>query len=179
MKTLKISALALFSVLSFAACDGDGGTGVGGLREGRFEGDISGALDIGLEGEAESGDAFNSGDHDLIVLYDVSRNIEILIHDSEGEFSSGRRTIEPEDDFDSRIIANVYDLDTGESFGSVSGTLDLDRVNGRGIEGAARFTAESDDVLGDFITVDVVFNADFTPNIDFSRSPSFSRSAKP
>jgi hypothetical protein len=178
VKTLKIPVLALLSALSLAACDGDGGTGVGGLREGRFEGEISGALDIDVAGDAESGDQFSSGDHDLIVLTDFSRGIAIAIFDSEGEFSEGRRSIEDEEEFDSRIVAYVQDLETGETFGSVNGTLDLDDVDNGGIEGSARFTAESDEQFGDFITVDVIFNTDFTTNIDFSRGPSFSRAAK-
>jgi hypothetical protein len=177
VKTLKIPVLALFAALSLAACDGDG-TGAGDLREGRFEGDISGALDIRVDGDAESGDRFNTGDHDLILLSDFSRGIQIVLYDSEGEFREGRRTIEDEEDFRSRIIGYVVDLETGESFGSVNGTLDLHRVHRGGIEGSARFTAESDDVFGDFITVDVVFNTDFTTSIDFSRSPSFSRAEK-
>ena len=175
MKTLKISALALFSVLSFAACDSDGGTGASGLPQGQFEGEISGVLDISLRGDAESGEAVVQGAHDLIVLTDFTRGIQIAIFDSEGEFSTGRRAIEDEEDFDSRIIALVYDMDTGESFGSVSGTLDLDRVRSGGIEGSAIFTAESDDSFGDFITVDVIFNTDFSTSIDFNRGPSFSR----
>lgn len=179
MKTLKISALALFSVLSFAACGDDGGTGPGGLREGRFEGDVSGELDIRLDGQAESGDYFNSGDHDVIVLYDAERNIEIGIRDTEGEFNTGRRTIENEDDFDSRYVAYLIDYDTNDSYGSVSGTLDLDRVTSGGVEGAARFTAEHDDFSGEFVTVDVIFNTDYNSNIfSLSRSPSLSRSAK-
>lgn len=178
MKTLKISALALFSVLSFAACDGDGGTGVTGLGRGQFEGKISGSLDIGLRGDAESGYYGTPGFHDLIVLTDFSRGIRVAIYDSEDEFIEGRRTIENEDDFDSRIVAWVEDLDTGETFGSVSGTLDLDEVRNGGIEGSALFTAESDDVFGDFITVDVIFNADYNGDVDVNLSPSFSRTGK-
>ncbi|HLM68499.1 MAG TPA: hypothetical protein VK358_13265 [Longimicrobium sp.] len=177
MKTLKIPVLALFAALSLAACDGDG-TGAGDLREGRFEGEISGALDIDVRGDAESGDAFDSGDHDLIVLTDFSRDVQIVIWDSEGEFSTGRRSIEDEEDFDSRILGYVIDLETGEGFGSVNGTLDLDRVSNGGIAGSARFTAESDEQFGDFITVDVIFNTDYSTSIDFSRSPSFSRAEK-
>ena len=67
----------------------------------------------------------------------------------------------------------MEDLETGETFGSVSGTLDVDRMRSGGIEGSARFTAESDDVFGDFITVDVVFNTDYVGGISFNRSPSF------
>lgn len=175
VKKLKISAFALVSALSLAACGDDGdGTGIGGLNRGRFEGEISGALDIGLSGEAESGEAVVSGLHDIIVLTDAARDIQIAIYDSEDEFSEGRWNIEDEEDFDSRIIGYVQDLETGETFGSVSGTMDLDEVSGGGIEGTAVFTAESDDFPGDFITVDVVFNTDFTSNISVNRSPSLS-----
>jgi hypothetical protein len=178
VKTLKISALALVAALSLSACDSDGGTGTSGLRQGQFEGEITGVLDIGLAGDAESGDYYSSGDHDVILLNDFSRNVQIAILDTEGEFSTGRRTIENEDDFDSRVVGYVLDLESGESFGSVNGTLDLDRVRSGGIEGRALFTAESDDFAGEFITVDVVFNTDFTTSIDLNRSPSFSRSEK-
>lgn len=179
MKTLKIPALALLSVLALGACDDDGGTGPGGLVQGRFEGEISGSLDIGIAGEADSGYGFQQGEVDLIILTDRSRNIEIALFDSEGEFTAGRRSIEDENDFDSRIIGYVVDLDTGESFGSVSGTLDLDNVTGGGrIQGSARFTAESDDFDGDFITVDVAFNTEYAGSIDFNLSPSFSRGQK-
>lgn len=178
MKTLKISALALFSALALAACGGDGGTGPGGLREGQFEGEIRGVLDTGLAGDAESGYYSIQGFHDLIVLTDYARGLQINIYESEDEFSGGRWTIEDEEDFDSRIVAWVEDLETGETFGSVSGTLDLDRVRSGGIEGSAVFTAESDDVFGDFITVDVVFSTDYVGGFSFNRSPSFSRAQK-
>jgi hypothetical protein len=178
VKTLKFSALALLSTLSLAACDGDGGTGVSGLRQGQFEGEITGVLDIGLAGDAESGEYAVRGEQNLIVLTDFTRGIEITIYDSEGEFRTGRSTIEDEENFNSRLVAYVYDIETGESFGSVSGTLDLDRVRSGGIEGSALFTAESDGSFGDFITVDVIFNTDFTTGIDFNRSPSFSTGEK-
>jgi hypothetical protein len=179
VKTLRISALALVSALALGACGDDGGTGPGGLGQGRFEGDISGSLDIGLAGDADSGYGFRPGEVDLIILTDRTRNIEIALFDSEGEFTEGRRTIEDENDFDSRIIGYVVDLDTGESFGSVSGTLDLNNVTDGGrIQGSARFTAESDDFDGDFITVDVAFNTDYAGSIDFNLSPSFSQAQK-
>lgn len=178
MKTLKISTLALFSVLTLAGCDGDGGTGVTGLRQGQFEGEVSGVLDTGLSGDAESGYYSVQGFHDFIVLTDYARDVQISIYESEDEFSDGRWSIEDEEDFDSRIVAWVEDLETGETFGSVSGTLDLDRVRSGGIEGSAVFTAESDDFPGDFISVDVVFNTDYAGELGFSRSPSFSRAQK-
>lgn len=179
MKTLKIAALTLVSILTLGACDSDGGTGVGGLSQGRFEGEIEGVLDLQLAGSARSGYGFTENETDLIVLTDVARDIEITIFDSEGEFRAGTRAIEPDDDFSSRIVASVLDLRTGETFGSVNGTLDLDRVTSGGrIEGAARFTAESYDVFGDFVTVDVVFNTSYAGGIDFSLSPSFSRTGR-
>jgi hypothetical protein len=178
VKTLKISTFALLSVLSLAACGDDNGTGVTGLRQGQFEGEITGVLDIGLAGDAASGEYVRQGEQDLIVLTDFTRNVQIAIYDTEGEFSTGSRTIEDEEDFDSRIVAYVLDMETGESFGSVSGTLDLDRVRSGGIEGSARFTAESDSDFGAFIDVDVIFNTDFTTDIDFNESPSFSINEK-
>jgi hypothetical protein len=177
VKTLKLSALALLSALSLAACDGDGGTGVGGLRQGQFEGEITGVLDIGLAGDAESGD-YISTDHNLILLTDVNRSIQIAIYNFDDPYTPGSWAIDDEEEFDSRIVAYVLDLETGESFGSVNGTLTLNDVGGDGIEGSAVFTAESDEILGDLITVDVVFDTDFTSGIDFNRSPSFSTSPR-
>ena len=174
MKTLRISALALVSALSLAACDGDGGTGIGGLRQGQFEGEVSGVLDTGVAGEAESGYAVVQGLQDLIVLTDRVRGVQIAIYESEDEFFEGRWSIDDESDSFARIIAYVQDLETGETFGSVNGTLDLVDVRSGGIEGSAIFTAESDDFPGDFITVDVIFHTDYRSNISFSRSPSFS-----
>jgi len=171
VRTLKNSALAALAAISLAACDSDGGTGIIGLPNGQFEGEVSGVLDIGLAGEAESGYFTSSSYHDLIVLTDYVRNVRIAIYESEDEFYEGRWSIEDEEDFDSRIVAYVEDMETGETFGSVSGTLDLADVRGSGIEGTAIFTAESDDFPGEFITVDVVFSADYDGYIGFSRSP--------
>lgn len=179
MKTLKITALALASILSLGACDSDGGTGVGGLSQGRFEGEMEGVLDLQLAGSAQSGYGFVADETDLIVLTDVARDIEITIFNAEGEFRSGTRAIEPDDELNSRIVASVLDLETGETFGSVTGTLDLDRVTSGGqIEGSTRFTAESYDAFGDFVTVDVVFNTRYAGGINFSVSPSFARTQK-
>lgn len=175
---LKKSTLALLGALSLAACDGDGGTGVTGLRRGQFEGEVSGVLDTGLRGEAESGYAIAQGVHDLIVLTDFTNEVRVVIYHSSDEFSEGRRAIDDENDLDSDIVAYVEDLRTGETFSSVDGTLDLDDVSNGGIEGSALFTAESDSEFNDFITVDVVFNTDFTSNIDFNLSPSLARSEK-
>lgn len=178
MKTLRNSALALVSALTLAACDGDGGTGVGGLREGQFEGEITGVLDTDLSGEARSGYAVVQGLQDLIVLTDHARDVQVAIYEAEDEFSEGRWRIDDENDFDSRIVAYVHDMATGETFSSVSGTLDVADVRRGGIEGSAVFTAESDDFDGDLITVDVVFHTEYTNDISFSRSPSLNASAK-
>lgn len=178
MKTLKISALAILSALTLAACDATDGIGPGGLRQGQFEGEVSGVLDTYVEGEAESGYAVAAGFHDLIVLTDYTRDVQIAIYESEDEFFEGRWSIDDENDFDSRIVAYVQDLETGETFSSVSGTLDLADVRSGSIEGRAVFTAESDDFNGDFISVDVSFFTDYNGNIGFNLSPSFSRAAK-
>lgn len=175
---LKFSAAALVSALSLTACDSDNGTGPDDLRRGQFEGEISGSLDIDMQGDAESGFAFSQQFHDLIVLTDFQRNIQVGIFESEGEFVEGRFRIDDENDPSYRIIAWVQDLDTGEFFNSVSGTLDVDDVTSSGIRGSAVFTAESEDVPGDLVTVDVVFNTDYQGDISFSRSPSFSVSEK-
>lgn len=178
MKTLKISVLALVSALSLTACDDDNGTGPDDLRRGQFEGEISGSMDVDVRGDAESGFAFNEQFHDLIVLTDLQRNIQVSIFESEDEFVEGRFQIDDETDPSSGIIAFVQDLDTGKFFNSVSGTLDIDDVTSNGIRGSARFTAESEDAPGVLVTVDVVFNTDFQGDISFSRSPSFSVGAK-
>jgi hypothetical protein len=178
VKTLKISALALVSALTLAACDGDGGTGIGGLRQGQFEGEVSGVLDTGLSGDAQSGYAVVQGLQDLIVLTDYTRDVQVAIYESTDEFFEGRWSIDDENDFDSRIVAYVQDTRTGETFSSVSGTLDLVDVRSGGIEGSAVFTAESDDFPGEFITVDVVFHTDYTNDISFSRGPSFSKAPR-
>jgi hypothetical protein len=175
---LKKSALALLGALSLAACDGDGGTGVTGLRRGQFEGEVSGVLDTGLRGDAESGYAIAQGVHDLIVLTDFANDVRVVIYHQEDEFFEGRWRIDDETRFDSEIVAYVEDMRTGETFSSVEGTLDLEDVNSGGIEGSAIFTAESDTEFNDFVTVDVVFNTDFTSNIDFNLSASLSRSEK-
>ncbi|HEX6911094.1 MAG TPA: hypothetical protein VF142_11900 [Longimicrobium sp.] len=178
MKTLKISALAALSALTLAACDGTNGIGPGGLRQGQFEGEVSGVLDTYVQGEAESGYAVSQDFHDLIVLTDYTRDVQIAIYESTDEFFEGRWSIDDETGFDSRIVAYVQDLETGETFSSVSGTLDLDDVRSGSIEGRALFTAESDDFNGDFITVDVTFSTRYDGNIGFSLSPSFSAGAK-
>jgi len=177
VKTLKISALAAFATLSLAACDGDGGTGVIGLREGQFEGQISGVVDARLDGEALSG-ATEPGFHDIIVLTDYAQDIEVTLYHSTDEFFEGRFNIEDGLNANSDIIAYVQDLRTGEYFDSLSGTLDLVDVHGDGIEGSARFTAESDRDPGAFVTVDVAFNTDYTGSINYNLSPSLSRAQK-
>lgn len=178
MKTLKNSVLALAGALSLAACDGDGGTIVGGLPRGQFEGQVSGVLDTFVSGEAESGYVFVQGGQDVIVLTDFAQDVQIVIYDNEDDFSEGRWAIESEDDFDARVAAYVVDLRTGETFGSVSGTLDLEDVRGGGIDGRASFSAESDDVFGDFIAVDVDFRTDYAGSISVNRSPSLSASPR-
>jgi hypothetical protein len=178
VKTLKKSALAAFAALALAACDGDGGTGVGGLPRGQFEGDVSGVLDMGLAGEAVSGYYTSPAFHDIIILTDYTRDVRITLYESADEFVEGRWRIDDENEFDSEIVAYVEDLETGETFSSVDGTLDLVNVSGSGIEGSALFTAESDEFGGDYLTVDVVFDADYDGRISVNRSPSFFRAEK-
>jgi hypothetical protein len=178
VKTLKISALALVSALTLAACDGGDGVGPGGLGQGQFEGEVSGVLDTFVDGEARSGYWSNPSFHDVIELVDFTREVRITIYESEDEFFEGRWSIDDENDFDSRIVAYVEDLRTGETFASVSGTLDLNDVRSGSIRGSAVFTAESDWEFDDFITVDVVFFTDFDGNISFNLAPSLSAGAK-
>jgi hypothetical protein len=170
LKILKNLAVATIAAASLAACAGDGGTGYTGLSRGRFQGDVSGVLDIAVSGEAESGYQSSAAYHDKIVLTDYVRNVRVHLYESESEFTEGRWRIEDEANVSSRIVAWVEDLETGEAFGSVNGTLDLDDVRGGGIEGSAVFTAESYEYPGDYIEVDVLFNADFAGFVGYNRA---------
>lgn len=173
---LKIRVLAaLVSALSLAACDGDG-LGPGDLNVGRFDGEISGALDGRITGEALSGST-EPGFHDLIVLTDYASGIEVTIFHVDDEFFEGTHSIG--DGFEDEVIASVEILETGEFFDSRSGTLRINDADGAGILGSARFSAESVDFPGDFVTVDVDFNTDFDSGLDFNLSPRLSVSAKP
>ena len=173
---LKIFALALGSALSLAACDRDGITDPDDLRLGQFEGQITGSLGGRLEGEALSGSTF-TGMHDLIILTDYQQGIEVTLYHSTDEFFEGRFSIG--DAFrDDDIVAYVRLLDTGEWFDSMDGVIDLHDVRGSSIAGTASFRAESEDVIGDIVDVDVSFVTDFDGSIDFNLSPTFSVSPK-
>ncbi|WP_420129580.1 hypothetical protein [Longimicrobium sp.] len=177
MKLLTIFVLALVSALSLAACGRDGLTGPGGLRNGRFDGQIAGSLGGRLEGEAVSGSSV-SGFHDVIVLTDYAEDIEItIVHDTD-EFYEGRFSIGDAIAQNQPITAWVRLMDTGEYFDSLNGVIDLYRVDGGGIEGTASFSAESDEVFGDIVNVDVTFATDYTGRIDYNLSPSLSRAPR-
>jgi hypothetical protein len=177
VKLLKISALAMVSALSLAACGRDGVTNPGGLRNGQFDGQIAGTFGGRLEGEAVSGST-TSGFHDIIVLTDYAEGVEItLFHDTD-EFYEGRFLIGDAITMNRPIVAYVRLLDSGEYFDSLEGDIDLYDVDGGGISGSARFSAESDEVIGDIIDVDVTFVTDYAGHISFNLSPSFSASAK-
>ncbi|HEX5872868.1 MAG TPA: hypothetical protein VFY65_20695 [Longimicrobium sp.] len=177
MKTLKISALAILTALSLGACGRDGIADPGDLRIGRFDGQIAGTLGGRLEGEAVSGSTV-SGFHDIIVLTDYAEGIEItLVHETD-EFYEGRFRIGDAVADDEPIEAYVRLLDTGEWFDSLDGVIDVYEVRGGGISGTASFRAESEDVFGDVVDVDVSFATDYAGRIDFNLSPSFSAGAK-
>lgn len=174
----KISVLALASALSLAACDRDGLTGPGDLPEGQFEGQISGTLDGLLAGEALSGSTVLNL-HDVILLTDHRQGIEIALYHSTGEFREGRYPIDDAVFGDGDIVAYVRVLDTGEYFDSLDGVVDLHDVRDFGIAGTASFRAESDEVAGETVDVDVSFVTDYDGRIDFNlMSPSFSAGAK-
>ncbi|HEX6367342.1 MAG TPA: hypothetical protein VF006_00335 [Longimicrobium sp.] len=177
MKLLRISALAIASALSLAACDRDGVTDPGDLRIGQFDGQIAGTLGGRLDGEAVSGSTV-SGFHDIIVLTDYAEGIEITLYHDSDEFYEGRFPIGDAIAMNQPIVAYVRLLDTGEWFESLDGVIDLYDVHGGGIEGIASFRAESDEVLGDVVDVDVSFVTDYAGRINFNLSPSFSASAK-
>lgn len=177
MKLLKISAFAVVSALSLAACGRDGVTDPTGLRIGQFDGQIAGTLNGRLDGEAVSGST-TSGFHDIIVLTDYAEGIEITLYHDTDEFYEGRFPIGDAITMNRPIVAYVRLLDTGEYFDSLEGDIELYEVHGGGISGYARFTAESDEVIGDIIDVDVAFATDYAGHISISLSPSFSASAK-
>ncbi|MBW3571785.1 MAG: hypothetical protein KY467_11820 [Gemmatimonadetes bacterium] len=177
MKLLKISALAIASALSLGACDASGVTDPGGLRVGQFDGRIAGTLDARLDGQAVSGSTV-SGFHDIIVLTDYARGIEVTLYHDTNEFYEGRFSIGDAVLMNRPIVAYVRLLDTGEYFDSLHGVIDLYGVRRGGISGTATFRAESDRVVGDVVDVDVSFVTDYAGNISYNLSPSFSTSGK-
>lgn len=178
VKLLKISVLAMVSALSLAACGRDGLTDPTGLRRGQFDGQIAGTLSGRLDGEAVSGSSV-SGFHDVIVLTDYAQDIEVtIVHDTD-EFYEGRFSIGDAIVQDRPITAWVRLMDTGEYFDSLNGVIDLYRVDGGGIEGTASFSAESDEVIGDIVNVDVTFSTGYAGRIDYNLSPSLSRAPEP
>jgi hypothetical protein len=177
VKLLKISALAMVSALSLAACGRDGLTDPTGLRIGQFDGQIAGTLAGRLQGQAVSGST-TSGFHDIIVLTDYAKGIEITIYHDTDEFYEGRFRIGDAITMNRPIVAYVRVLHTGEYFDSLEGDIDLYEVHGGGISGYARFSAESDEVIGDIIDVDVTFVTDYAGRIDYNLSPSVSRASK-
>jgi len=177
VRMLKISVLALASALSLAACDRDGLTDPDDLRDGQFEGVISGSLNGRLDGEALSGSTVLNL-HDAIVLTDYEQGLEIAFYHASGEFTEGRYAIGDPFVGNDDVTAYVRVLDTGEYFDSLDGFIDLDDVRGAGITGRASFRGESDDVPGDIVDVDVTFVTDYAGDIDFNLSPAFSAGAK-
>jgi hypothetical protein len=130
-----------------------------------------------LEGEAVSGSTV-SGYHDIIVLTDYAENIEItIVHDTD-EFFMGRYPIGDAVTGYLPIVAYVHLLDTGEWFESLHGEIDISGTHTNGFEGTASFSAESDEVIGDIVNVDVSFVTDYAGNIDYNLSPSLSRAPK-
>jgi hypothetical protein len=177
VKLLKISALAMVAALSLAACGRDGPTDPGGLRIGQFDGQIAGTLGGRLEGEAVSGSTV-LGYHDIIVLTDYAGHIEItIVHDTD-EFFLGRYPIGDAVTGYQPIVAYVHLLNTGEWFESLHGVIDISSMHTNGFEGTASFSAESDEVIGDIVNVDVSFITDYAGHIDFNLSPSFSSGPK-
>ena len=177
MKLLKISAMAIAAALSLAGCGRDGPTGPDGLRIGQFDGQIVGTLNGRLKGEAVSGSTV-SGYHDIIVLTDYARNIEVTIYHDTDEFFLGRYHIGDAVTGYLPIVAYVHLLDTDEWFDSLDGVIDISRMHTSGFDGTARFSAESEQVIGDIVDVDISFVTDYAGRIDFNLSPSLSRGAK-
>lgn len=173
MKLLKSSAFALVCALSLAACGRDTLTGPDDLRNGQFDGYIAGTLQGRLEGEAVSGSTV-TGFHDIIVLTDYAEGVEITLLHEDDEFYEGSYAIGDAVFGDQPIVAYVRLLDTGEWFDSLHGTVHVDDVYSGGIRGRASFRAESEDVAGDVMDVNVTFAADYAGHISFNLSPSFS-----
>jgi hypothetical protein len=177
VKMLKISALAIAAALSLGACGRDGLTDPTGLRIGQFDGQIAGTLDGRLVGDAASGSTV-SGFHDIIVLTDYAAGIEITIVHETDEFFMGRYPVGNAVTGYLPIVAYVHLLDTDEWFDSLHGEIDIFGTHTNGFEGTASFSAESDEVIGDIVNVDVSFVTDYAGRIDYSLSPSFSRTPK-
>ena len=173
VKMLKISVLAIAGTLTFAACDAGRVIAPGDLPMGRFEGEIRGTLRGLLRGDAVSGSTV-AGYHDVIVLTDHQQRIEVTLFNEPDEFFPGRFPIGDAVLANQDVVAYVRDLDTGEWFDSLDGVIDLYEVGGWGIRGTAVFRAESADVPGDVVDVDVAFAADYVGSISFALSPSFS-----
>lgn len=177
MQMLKIPVLALLGAMSLAACGDGNGTGLGDLREGRFEGEIEGVLDGRITGDAYSGST-GFDFHDLIVLTDFVNGVEVVIWNAEDEFFEGRAPIGDAAFFDEEVVAWVYLLDDDEEFESLSGTIDIDEITSNHIDGTARFSAESTTSTGDVIQVDVAFrtffDTDLGGGLNASRSPATS-----
>lgn len=174
---LKISILALASALSLAGCDRGGLTDPDDLNPGQFEGEITGRANSFLDGEALSGSTV-SGFHDVIVLTDYSEDIEVILYHETDEFFEGRHSIGDAVAGNQPIVAYVHLLRTGEWFDSLTGVIDLYDVYDGGITGIASFRAESEEVLGEIVDVEVSFVTDWAGRIDFNLSPSFSAGAK-
>jgi hypothetical protein len=177
VKLLTISALAVATALSLGACGQDGVTGSDGLRIGQFDGQIVGTRGGLLGGEAASGSTV-PGYHDIIVLTDYAANIEITLYHDTDEFFLGRYAIGDAANGYLPIVAYVHLLDTDEWFQSLDGMIDLSSMHTNGFDGTASFSAESSEVTGDIVNVDVAFITDYAGRIDYNLSPSFSRTPK-
>lgn len=170
---IRALAMTVLAAAAVAGCD-DGGTFVDDVAPGTFEGRVSGTVDGRVDGRAASGSSV-AGYHDVVVLTDFRTGAEITLYHATDEFRRG--TVRIEDFETGTVIADVYFADSRRLFTSTSGTLELVEVDGRGIDGTARFRAVEldgfgDPIYGSEVVVDVAFRTDYDPQVTFNRVPA-------
>lgn len=167
---LRISSLLVFGTLALAACN-DSGTDPSDLERGDFEGTVRGEFSMSIDGTAESGNTPGFG-QDQIVLTDAAEDVTVFALHLDDEFSEGREALADIDDTQG-IGAGV--IIGNRLFIADSGTMDIDDLSSAGIRGTLEFTAievdpQTEEILDDEVTVDVVFNTDYDSNCCFNRA---------
>jgi hypothetical protein len=173
VKLTRISALLVAAVLPLAACDS--GTDPDDLDFGEFRGDVSGEFSADLNGRANSGitQGFTGG-QDQILLSDAGEGVQIAVFHQDAEFVLGTSPVGPDDEVG--VTAAIFFEDAGRAFLATSGTMVIDEITTGGILGSIAFSAVEFDIntgqtLSDRVSVDVVFNTDFSTSCCFNRAP--------
>ena len=171
MKLTRISALLVAAILPLAACDS--GTDPDDLDFGEFRGDVSGEFSARLDGTANSGNTPGFG-QDQILLSDASEGVEIIIFHQDDEFIQGTESVGADDEVG--VTAAIFFEDAGRAFLATSGTIRIDEVDSDGVRGTIEFNAVEFDIgtgqtLVDRVSVDAVFNTDYSTNCCFNRAP--------